>query len=147
MAADASRRSPLTQHAALTRLIDSYLVSVSEAFSAFLDAGLCHAPGSHVEWAANGIAHNGDIEGGGHYQKLSFGLHINRNGLSVAFDFGKEGQTNEFDAYRLSQYWSDNHTPGDFRSVRDLETAFQAAIEQGHVRVTASQKYQLAARQ
>lgn len=130
-------------HIGLTDLIERYLVSVSEAYSAFLDTGLCDAPGSHIEWATNGIAHNGDIASGGHYQKLAYGLHIERNGQSVAFDFGQDGETHEFDAYRLSQYWGDNHRPTTVRSVRELETAFAEAVQNGVVQITASSKYRL----
>jgi hypothetical protein len=116
---------------------------VSEAFSAFLDSGLCQAPGGPVEWAANGLAHRGRIASGGDYQKLQYGLQINRNGLSVAFDFGNNGEINEFDAFRLSQYFSDNRPPSDFSSTKELDAAFDTAVTNGDFRATSSQRYQL----
>lgn len=130
-------------HPDLLRLIESYQVSVSEAFTAFLDTGLCHAPGSHVQWAANGIPHKGRIASGGNYQKLEYGLLIERNGLSVAFDFGKQGQTTEFDAYRLGQYLDDNRPPSSFKSARDVEAAFDAAVAAKALRPTHSLRYEL----
>ena len=130
--------------AELAKLIESYQVSVSEAFTAFLDTGLCPAPGSHVQWAANGIPHRGEITPDGRYQKLEYGLSIERNGLSVAFDFGKEGQTHEFDAHRLGQYMDDNRPPGTFKTARELDSAFAAAVANGSLRATHSQRYELA---
>ena len=131
-------------HPALARLIESYQVSVSEAFSAFLDSGLCQAPGSHVQWAANGIPHKGSIASGGEYQKLEYGLLIQRNGLSIAFDFGKQGQITEFDAFRLSQYFTDNRPPCRFSNTREIDTAFDEAVAAGRLRPTQSQRYELA---
>ncbi len=128
-------------HPQLLRLIESYQVSVSEAFAAFLDSGLCAAPGSHIEWAANGLPHRGTISSGGDYQKLEYGLHIDRNGRRVAFDFGKEGQISEFDAYRLEQYRSDNQRACSFRSRRELELAFEDAVSNGELLPTHSQRF------
>lgn len=130
-------------HPDLLRLIESYQLSVSEAFTAFLDCGLCSAPGSHVQWAANGIPHRGSIASGGDYQKLEYGLRIERNGLSVAFDFGKQGETGEFDAFRLSQYLIDNRPPSSFGSARELEKAFDEAVATGFLRPTHSERFEL----
>lgn len=130
-------------HAELLRLIESYQVSVSEAFTAFLDSGLCPAPGSHVQWAANGLPHRGSIASGGDYQKLEYGLRIERNGLSVAFDFGKQGQIGEFDAFRLSQYLTDNRPPCSFNSANELEKAFDDAVIAGLLRPTHSERFEL----
>jgi len=130
-------------HSDLLRLIESYQVSVSEAFTAFLDSGLCPAPGSHVQWAANGLPHRGSIVSGGDYQKLEYGLRIERNGLTVAFDFGKQGQISEFDAFRLGQYLTDNRPPSCFRSPRELEKAFDQAVAEGLLRPTHSERFEL----
>jgi len=130
-------------HPELVRLIESYQVSVSEAFTAFLDSGLCQAPGSHVQWAANGIPHRGSIASGGDYQKLEYGLLIERNGLSVAFDFGKQGQISEFDAFRLGQYLTDNRPPSGFTNAREVERAFDDAVAQGWLQPTHSERFKL----
>lgn len=130
-------------HPELVRLIESYQVSVSEAFTAFLDSGLCQAPGSHVQWAANGIPHRGSIASGGDYQKLEYGLLIERNGLSVAFDFGKQGQISEFDAFRLGQYLTDNRPPSGFANAREVERAFDDAVAQGWLQPTHSERFEL----
>jgi len=125
------------------RLIESYQLSVSEAFSAFLDSGLCTAPSSQVEWGANGIAHKGTIASGGTYQKLAYGLHIERNGLSVAFDFGKHGEITEFDAHRLNQFFDDNRPPSGFRSASDIDAAMTEATAAGELRPTHSLRFEL----
>lgn len=130
-------------HPDLLRLIESYQLSVSEAFSAFLDSGLCRAPGSQVEWGANGIPHKGDIASGGTYRKLAYGLHIQRNGLSVAFDFGKQGEIAEFDAHRLGQYFTDNRPPSSFKTNSEIDTAIAAANAAGAIRATHSQRFEL----
>ncbi len=127
----------------LRQLIEIYQVSVSEAFTAFLDSGLCDAPTSRVNWAANGIPHKGEIASGGTYQKLAYGLHINRNGQSVEFDFGKAGEIHEFDAFRLSQFWNENNTRSTFSYARDIEAAFNDAISNKTVRPTAAKHFEL----
>lgn len=118
-------------------------MSVSEAFAAFLDSGLCDAPTSRVNWAANGIPHKGDIASGGTYQKLAYGLHIARNGQSVEFDFGKAGEIHEFDAFRLSQFWNENNTRSTFASARDIEAAFADALANKTLRSTAGKHFEL----
>jgi len=127
----------------LLKLIEAYLLSVSEAFTAFLDSNLCDAPTSRVNWAANGIPHKGTIAGGGTYQKLAYGLHISRNGQSVEFDFGKEGETHEFDAFRLTQFWNENNTHSNFSSPRDIEAAFAQALAGKLVRSTPGKHFEL----
>lgn len=118
---------------------------MSEAFAAFLDTNLCDAPTSRVNWAANGIPHKGDIASGGTYQKLAYGLHISRNGQSVEFDFGKEGETHEFDAFRLTQFWSENSTHSNFKYARNIESAFQDAITNKALRPTPGKHFELSA--
>ena len=125
-------------------LIDRYLLAVSEAFSAFLDAGICSAPGGQVEWAANGIDHSGRLPNGGRYQKLAYGLFIERNGLSVAFDFGAEGETHEFDAFRLNQFCTENSMSVGFRNEAELEVALAQARAANKLRITPRQRLTLA---
>ena len=128
----------------LRDLIDRYQLSVSEAFTAFLDSGLCGAPANRVEWGANGILHTGNIASGGVYRKLAYGLHIERNGLVVAFDFGTNGEVNEFDAFRLTQFWDDNRLKARlFQSERELEDTFAEASAVGAFQQTQSKRFTL----
>lgn len=97
-----------------------------------------------MNWAANGIPHKGEIASGGTYQKLAYGLQIVRNGQSVEFDFGKDGETHEFDAFRLTQFWSENNTRSPFAYARDIEAAFADALANKLLRPTPAKHYELA---
>ena len=72
-------------------------------------------------------------------------MRISRNGQSVEFDFGKEGETHEFDAFRLTQFWNENNTRSKFSSPRQIEAAFAEALANKTLRPTPGKHFELLA--
>ena len=126
----------------LDTLIDAHQLSASEAFAAFVDSGLCAPPASRVAWGSNGLALRGEIPGGGEYQKLGYGLRIERNGQTVVFEFGPDGRTDLFDEHALQVYWDENGRRGGFNRADEISAAFTAALQAKELRAVTNGLYE-----
>ena len=116
----------------LRRLISAYQAAVKEAVQLLAASGI-PMPQSNMEWAANGIPQRGEVAGGVAYVKHGYGCVVHLSQGSVDFDFGDAGQTNGFDAWRLTSFASDRLPAYGFESEEDLKEAFERAVSAGEL--------------
>ncbi|MEM7219027.1 MAG: hypothetical protein AAF515_11730 [Pseudomonadota bacterium] len=126
----------------LDALIDAHQMAASEAFAAFVDTGLCAHPASRVAWGSNGLPLRGEIPGGGEYQKLGFGLRIERNGQTIVFEFAPDGRLGPFDEHALQVYWDENGRRGGFQTADEISAAFADALRARELRALSSGLYE-----
>jgi hypothetical protein len=88
----------------ISEIIDFYLNAVAEAIGELrrtypvLD--------NLLDRRRLGIPREGTLPSGRTYLFRGFGCRFELNGISVDIDFGKNGETNGFDAWRLHQCWT-----------------------------------------
>jgi len=114
----------------LATLIADYLASVSLALRLLQEAGIA-LPRSNTEWACNGIAQTGILPGGTKYFKHGYSCAVHLEGGTVDFDFGEKGETNGFDAWRLSAFAADTLGQYGFHSEKELLACFKAEVATG----------------
>jgi hypothetical protein len=116
----------------LRNLIDDYLASVATAVRLLGDSGF-DMPNSNVAWACNGAQHVGELNGGVKYFKHGYGCRVSLPTGEVDFDFGDRGQVDGFDAWRLASFAEDRLLEYQFASEEEVNAAFAAAIQGGHI--------------
>lgn len=114
----------------LSLLVDDYLSSVASAVRLLEESGIAR-PQSNTAWACNGIAQSGVLGRGVKYFKHGYGCAVHLEGGTVDFDFGADGETNGFDAWRLSNFAGRRLARYGFASETELEACFRAAVEAG----------------
>lgn len=116
----------------LKQLIDNYLDSVRVAVALLEEAGIPR-PASDRAWATNGISGTGALRGGATYRKHGYGCKVHLASGSVDFDFGRAGQINGFDMWRLADFAGDRLAAFGFNSQDELEHVFKAEVESGEI--------------
>lgn len=116
----------------LKHLIDEYLDAVRLAVALLEEAGIPR-PASARAWTTTGISGTGTLRDGATYRKHGHGCEVHLASGSVDFDFGKAGQINGFDAWRLAEFAGNRLAAFGFNSRDELEHVFKAEVESGKI--------------
>ena len=114
----------------LKHLIDGYHASVGTAVSLLEEAGIPR-PVSDRAWASNGVCGTGALRGGATYRKHGYGCEVHLASGSVDFDFGRAGQIDEFDRWRLADFAGNRLVAFGFKSPDELEQIFSEEVGSG----------------
>lgn len=117
----------------LGHLIDEYLCAVRTAVTLLEEAGIRRPTSDHA-WASNGIPGTGALGGGATYRKHGYGCEVNLASGSVDFDFGRTGEINGFDMWRLADFAGNGLADFGFSSRDELEQIFKAEVGSGKIR-------------
>jgi len=88
-------------------------------------------PFSSAEWVEFDIPAHGELEGGAHYRKHGFGCEIKLPVSEVDFDFGRQGEIDGFDLWRLQQFSKENLSKYGIETQDALKKLFEEAIATG----------------
>lgn len=62
-----------------------------------------------------------------------YGMAINTGSFKIDFDFGKNGEINAFDPWRLHEFARVNKIKTNLKSLNEVETAINDAIEKNEI--------------
>ena len=116
----------------LKHLIDEYLGAVRTAVALLAEVGIPRPASDHA-WVTNGIPGTGALRDGAIYRKHGYGCEVHLASGSVDFDFGRAGQINGFDVWRLADFAGDRLAAFGFKSRDDLEQIFKAEVRSGRI--------------
>ncbi len=116
----------------LTQLIHDYQAAVRTAIALLEGSGISR-PATPFAWVLLRIPQSGELSGGVHYFKHGYGCTVYLPFREVDFDFGKEGQIDGFDLWRLVDFAKDRLNTYGFTSEQDVKAAFQAAVKSGKI--------------
>lgn len=85
------------------------------------------------DWIETDIPKYGELEGGVPYFKHGYGCEVDLPTGSVDFDFGKMGEIDGFDVWRLMKFAGAKLTIYGFESREAVEKSFNAAVKSGSV--------------
>jgi len=128
----------------LGKLIKEYLAAVQAAVSLIAEAGIA-LPESDRAWCINGIPGTGLLSGGVSYRKHGYGCEVRLESGGVDFDFGREGETDGFDVWRLADFAADRLGSFGFTSRDELEAVFADAVSAGEISASGYILHYLAA--
>jgi hypothetical protein len=114
----------------LAHLISKYQKAVKSAVTLLEDSGI-QLPDSNVEWACADIPHKGVLIGAISYFKHGYGCVVYLPTGTVDFDFGKSGEINGFDLWRLTCFVEDNYADYGFENEKELKVCFEQAKKAG----------------
>lgn len=114
----------------LASIIAEYLAAVSSAVDLLEQGGIAR-PASDMAWACNGIPQLGVLPGGVKYAKHGYGCRVDLEAGPVDFDFGKGGQIDGLDAWRLGNFVRDRIEQYGFSSEEELTRCFDAEVASG----------------
>jgi hypothetical protein len=109
-------------HEETLQMIDAYLIAGREAIGEFFAAypNLTNI----LQWRSRGISREGILPSGRTYSFHGIGCRFDKDGKEVDIDFGPNGVTNGFDAWRILQCWksSGHHTSQSLEAIQiDLD--------------------------
>lgn len=113
-------------------LIRDYLEAVSRAVQ-LLKADGVSMPETDVDWATNALPPTGTLSDGTAYRKHGYGCEIELLDGKVDFDFGRTGETNGFDPWRLSLFAEARKTRYLGLDEQRITKAVQEALTTGEV--------------
>lgn len=90
-------------------------------------------PSSGHDWSQMEIPHHGVLDGNVPYYKHGYGCTVSLPSSRVDFDFGKHGEINGFDSWRLVSFAKSNLVAYGFDTFESLEDAFQEALQRGEI--------------
>ncbi|WP_087725029.1 DUF6896 domain-containing protein [Pandoraea sp. PE-S2T-3] len=116
----------------LTNLIRDYQLRVHKALVCMHRSGI-RMPGSILQWIDNDIQPKGMLDGDIKYLKHGAGCTVYLPDGEIDFDFGRLGEINGFDLWRLSRFAGEELSAYGFESVEALEVCFDTAVSEGHL--------------
>jgi hypothetical protein len=116
----------------LKHLIDEYLGAVRTAVALLTAAGIPRPASDHA-WASNGVPGTGALRDGATYRKHGYGCEVHLAFGSVDFDFGRAGQINGFDVWRLADFAGDRLAAFGFNSRDELQQLFNKEVGSGKI--------------
>ena len=116
----------------LKHLIDEYHASVRTAVALLEEAGIPR-PVSDYAWASNGVCGTGALRGGATYRKHGYGCEVHLASGSVDFDFGRAGQIDGFDRWRLADFAGNRLAAFGFNSPDAFEQIFNKEVGSGKI--------------
>lgn len=114
----------------LTYLIDDYLNSVTSAVSLMSRSGI-PIPYSRESWVKAELPKIGELDGGIPYLKHGAGCEVSLKTGIIDFDFGRSGEIDEIEYFRLLQFAGKNLAKYGFTSEAEVEKSFKYAVESG----------------
>lgn len=116
----------------LKKLISEYQAAVREAVELMARSSV-PLPVTASDWVENSIPHHGKLNGGVKYFKHGTGCEVELGAGPVDFDFGRLGEIDGFDAWRLGKFAGSNLTNFGFESAEAIDRCFEAAIKSGEL--------------
>lgn len=116
----------------LADLIRDYQAKVHEALVLMHRSGI-RMPNSNMQWVGTDIPQNGLLDGDIAYVKHGIGCAVYLPDGKVDFDFGRHGEINGFDVWRLFLFARERLSIYGFESQDTLEGYFETAISEGHL--------------
>jgi hypothetical protein len=116
----------------LAHLVADYQAAVQQALALLVDAGI-PLPPSNTAWVGTEIPQRGQLANGASYFKHGYGCAVRFSEHAVDFDFGKNGETNGFDAWRLAAFAGDRLARYGFAGEAALKDSFQTAVNNGEL--------------
>lgn len=86
-----------------------------------------------MQWVGIDIPHNGQLDGGVAYEKHGAGCRVHLPDGAVDFDFGRQGEINGFDTWRLFLFARERLSTYGIESEDVLETYFEKATSEGYL--------------
>jgi hypothetical protein len=114
----------------LKKLISDYQVSVRTAVELIERSGI-PLPVTSRGWVDTDIPAHGELEGGVSYHKHGNGCLVDLPLGSVDFDFGKVGEIDGFDCWRLVKFSGSELAKYGFETKDAVEKSFEAAVKSG----------------
>lgn len=114
----------------LKKLISDYQASVRTAVELIQRSGIKLPVTSH-DWVETSIPAHGKLDGGINYYKHGYGCLVELPSGSVDFDFGRMGEIDGFDAWRLVKFADSEWAKYEFESKDAIEISFDAAVKSG----------------
>ncbi len=127
----------------LQELIDAYRAKAFELvprLSKALDFAL---PITNIEWAGLAIPHRGRTNNGLHYFKHGVGVTIKFDGGEIDIDFGKKGEYDGFDGWRLLSFAEKSFIRTSYKDLDELEVDIKNAEAKGQIRFSGGSLYYL----
>lgn len=118
-------------------LIGEYQAAVERALELLEESGLLR-PRSALEWAMSGYPGVGVLRNGTRYRKHGYGCEVDLPTGPVDFDFGPNGETSGFDAWRLVAFAGAHLASYGFESPQELESVLEAAESRCELRRSRS---------
>jgi hypothetical protein len=114
----------------LLALVCEYQSAVSAAIALMVRSGI-PLPSNKFDWATNGIPASGFLEGGISYRKHGYGCEVLLHGASVDFDFGRNGEYDGIDLWRIENFSKGRLSQFGILSAKELRGLFGAAMKRG----------------
>jgi len=116
----------------LARLILDYQKSVQTAVALMYRSGI-QMPSSCADWIETDIPLSGTLDGGAHYIKHGAGCEVSLTAEKVDFDFGKHGEIDGFDVWRLVKYAGVNLVNYGFGAIDEVQDSFEKSVTDGSI--------------
>ncbi len=116
----------------LAQLISDYQKAVGAAVVLMTESGL-KTPSSNAEWLDLKIPEHGYLKGGVRYYKHGFGCWVHLPEGKVDFDFGRNGQIDGFDEWRLWNFCQDSTRKYGFETLQAISDCIRHAVEEGTI--------------
>lgn len=116
----------------LKNLISDYQDSVRAAVELIHRSGI-PLPVTSFGWVLTDIPDDGELEGGFSYCKHGTGCLVDLPTGSVDFDFGRLGEIDGFDSWRLFKFAESQLAKYGFETEEAIEKSFEAAVKSGEL--------------
>ncbi|KOQ22612.1 DUF6896 domain-containing protein [Achromobacter xylosoxidans] len=116
----------------LLQVIREYQISVRRSVELMCASGIA-MPSSGHDWAQMDIPRRGVLDRNVPYYKHGYGCTVSLPSGTVDFDFGRHGEINGFDPWRLASFAKFNLAAYGFETSESLEEAFQEAVQRGEI--------------
>jgi len=127
----------------LKKLIADYQARVRQAVELMARSGI-PIPVTSNDWVENSIPYCGKLNGDVEYFKHGIGCEVKLAAGPVEFDFGRLGEIDGFDAWRLGKFAGSSLTSYGFESEVAIEKSFEAAVKSGEVKSPSPTLYYVA---
>lgn len=114
----------------LAILISDYQASVSAAVDMMQRSGMPR-PSTNTDWVGIDIPLRGELEGCVRYFKHGYGCAVSLPTGTVDFDFGAQGEIDDFDAWRLSSFAGEKLPEYGFANEDAFKQYFEAEVAVG----------------
>lgn len=114
----------------LKKLVLAYQASVRTAVELIQQSGIL-LPVTSRDWITTEIPAHGELVGGVTYYKHGNGCLVDLPSGTVDFDFGRLGEIDGFDAWRLAEFAGSEFAKYGFETKEEIETSFQSAVKSG----------------
>ena len=128
----------------LREVIHLYIESYQSLFIQLAKDLVIELPITAQDWAILNIDQSGVSSSGIKYRKHGYGVVMRQDNLVVDFDFGKEGQLNGVDPWKLFYFAEENSVSLPYASVNELQVEFKSLVQNGEFIYSGYMLYYLA---